>query len=276
MEAEHVQQRHLRDDRAEQFRVTGDHRAHEQSAVTAPRGAQHRRSGDAPGDEVGGDGREVLEGPCPVGAERGPVPARSVLTAAPDVRDHVGSAPLQPRAARHRAVVGGERDLEAAVSVEQGGAGACTRAVRADHEVRHAGAVPGDREELLHGQARRVEAGRSLLEDLRTAPDRPVVERGRLQEAGDVEEEFVGDVRVRVHHGDGGELGNVRERLARPSGAGAGGEDLDTGADIVHRRQDQVVTGPRVPGQSRPPVGGEQHLRGPVARQEGVEAEGQQ
>src|SRR5690606_39721642 len=55
-----------------------------------------------------------------VGLERGLVPARAVFAAAADVGHGVHAALLQPALAHAAGIARGERDLEAAVAVQQG------------------------------------------------------------------------------------------------------------------------------------------------------------
>ena len=60
MVAAHVEQRHLRDDGPEQVGSHGQHVAHQQPAVASAHDAELVRRGDAPADQVFGDGYEVL------------------------------------------------------------------------------------------------------------------------------------------------------------------------------------------------------------------------
>src|SRR3546814_8720111 len=66
--------------------------------------------------------------------ERGLVPARAVLAAAADVGDHVHAAALQPALADRARVRRGQRDLEAAVAVQQGRRAAVERQVLRDRK----------------------------------------------------------------------------------------------------------------------------------------------
>ncbi|EGJ74196.1 putative prolyl oligopeptidase [Streptomyces sp. Tu6071] len=274
--AEHVEQGDLGDYRAEVLGVPGEHGAHQEAPVAAAHRAECGGGGDAARDEVFGDGGEVLVGARPFGLQRGAVPAGPVLPSAPDVRDDARAAALQPRPAGHGPVRRGQGDLEAAVAVQERGARTARLVVGARHEVRDARAVPRDREVLPYREPFGVEAGRGALEDLGGRADPALGERGRLEEALHVEVVGVVGVRVRVHDGDVGERWYGGERRARPGALGRRREHLDAGADVAHRRQEQVVAGPRLADESRAGVRREEDAGGAVAREEGVEAEGEE
>src|SRR5699024_5985519 len=110
------------------------------------------------------------------------VPARAVLAAAADVGQHVGAAALEPGPADPSQVGGGQGDLEAAVSVQQGGLDLPgLDPVRAgDLEVRDAGAVVADREVLADIQALRVEALRRGFDELELAGLSPALDLGEV------------------------------------------------------------------------------------------------
>src|SRR5690606_35645069 len=96
------------------------------------------------GDEIPRDCGEVLERAVPVLPKCRLVPGRTVLAAAADVGEHVGAAALEPRPAEDAGVVGGERDLEAAVPVQERRSGCVGSSVPApDHEIRNTSAVVG-------------------------------------------------------------------------------------------------------------------------------------
>ncbi len=163
----HVQQRHLHHHRPEQFRVLGQHVAGEQATVAAALDAQVRRRGHLARDQVAGHRGEILVGAVAVGLERGLVPARAVLAAASDVGHHVHTALLQPAHAHATRISRGQRDLEAAIAVQQGRVAAVVGDVPGTHhEVGHAGAVLGGGEVLLDHAAFGVEERRHGLEHL--------------------------------------------------------------------------------------------------------------
>lgn len=144
------------------------------------------------------------------------MPRGAVFGAAADVGDRVRTAAGEPGPAGERAVVRGLLVPEAAVPVEQRGPRPLL-AGRADDEVRDLRAVGGGREELPDRQAAGVEAGGGLLERLGVGADVPVREGGGLQEAVDVEEVLVADVRVGVGDGRRGQRRYVGQRPSAPA-----------------------------------------------------------
>src|SRR5690606_40001023 len=89
--------------------------------ISSAADAQLRGRGDPAIDQVLRDRREVLVGPVAVLLERGLVPARAVLASAANVGHRVHAALLQPALADAARIARRERDLEAAVAVQQGG-----------------------------------------------------------------------------------------------------------------------------------------------------------
>lgn len=206
------------------------------------------------------------------------MPGGAVLVPAPDARDDVRAAAREPGAAGDRAVLRDHGDLEAAVPVEQGGAGA--RAVLgSDDEVRHPRAVRRGREVLAHGETGGVEEGRALLEALALAvvAGRAPVQGGGLEEARDVVEILVADVRVRAGDRGRGQRRQARQGCPVPAARPFGrGEELHPGGDVGARGEDEVVAGPAVPGECGALVRREQHLGLALPRKEGIEVEGEE
>jgi len=117
-----------------------EHVAREQPAVGAALHGELLRARDPPAHEVGSHRLEVLVRLVPLLLERRLVPARPELAAAADVGLHVHAALLEPADADGGGVAGRERDLEAAVAVEQRGRRAVeAERLGADEEVGHLG-----------------------------------------------------------------------------------------------------------------------------------------
>mmetsp|Transcript_20155 Transcript_20155/g.51331 ORF Transcript_20155/g.51331 Transcript_20155/m.51331 type:complete len:227 (+) Transcript_20155:149-829(+) len=97
VEAVHVKQRHLADDRTEQIGAgTDEHIAGEQPAITAALAAEVRRACDAALNQVSSDRFEVLVRLVPIRFQRRLVPLRAILATATDVGNYVRVALLEP------------------------------------------------------------------------------------------------------------------------------------------------------------------------------------
>mmetsp|Transcript_40073 Transcript_40073/g.85566 ORF Transcript_40073/g.85566 Transcript_40073/m.85566 type:complete len:263 (-) Transcript_40073:1166-1954(-) len=165
VEAAHVEERHLANDGAEELGRAYEHVAGEQPAVGAARDAEPLVAGDAASHQVLGDRLEVFVGLVPLLLERGLVPARPVLAASADVGLHVGATLLEPADADCRDVARRERDLEAAVAVEQGRRRAVERHPRLAHKkVGHHCAIFRLGEVLVHLESGAAEEGGQRLE----------------------------------------------------------------------------------------------------------------
>ena len=118
----HVEQRHLGTPRRRRAGRRGrarDHVADEQPAVAPADARELGRRRDAARAQVARDRLHVLVRLVPLRLERGLVPLRAVLAAAADARDDLHAAALEPARADAARVAGQQRDLEAAVRVEQ-------------------------------------------------------------------------------------------------------------------------------------------------------------
>ena len=142
MVPQHVEQRHLDHDGAEQVGALGEHRAGEEPAVGPTAHRQSRGRGIALRDQPLRGGNAVVEGVLLPLQHSRLVPRLAVLPAAPQVGHRQHPAPLEPEDQR-----AGERrrhaDVEAAVAGEVGRIGAVERhAARMHHE-------HGDRRRIL-------------------------------------------------------------------------------------------------------------------------------
>ena len=245
VESPHVEQRHLADHRPEEFRPPHVHVADEQPAVAAPLDAEPPRRSDLPPDEILGHGREVFVGPRPAGLERRLVPRRPELAAAPDVGDHIHMPAFQPGRPRERFVGGHERNLEAAVAVEQRRRGAVERQVgRADLKVGHPRAVGRHRLVLAHPQAPSFEERRGLLEPLRLGGRRgggAAGERRRLDGIGRDQEKVVRLILIDGRHTCRADLRHAGHRLEVPRTVAKAGR-RHTAADAVERGEQDPVS----------------------------------
>ncbi len=246
--------------------------------------AEVLRRGDLALDQVARHGGEVLVGPVPLVAQRRLVPRGTVLAAAADVRHDVDAPVRQPGASEPARVRRRQRDLEAAVAVEQRRRRAVVREVaRADDEVRHARAVVGGGEVLLDEEAVGVEVRRHRLEQDRLGVDaaRTEVEqreRGRRQVVGRVEPHRVVLVGVDRSDLERPELGDVTRVDAVPLGSGRRrrGEDLQPAPDVGQHLEHEVVRGECVPGQRARSRRREQHGEVALAVEERREADREQ
>ena len=118
MEAFHVQQWHLAHQGAEQLRVFGCHDAHQQTAVAAALCAKLPDGADPARHQIACDGGKVLGDLVSARPHRLGVPAWSVLAAAADVSQRVGTAVGQPQPTQDTAIAGGLGYLEAAVAAQ--------------------------------------------------------------------------------------------------------------------------------------------------------------
>ena len=160
MKTLHVQQWDTADQGAETIRVSGQHDAHQQSAVAAALSAEAIHRGDPACDQIGGHRREVLVDQMPALAHGLGMPTRPVLTAAANIGQHIGAAAGQPQPTEHTVVSGRARHLESAVPTQQRRPG---RAGATDHEIGNGGAIGRGREVLTDLQSGGVEEpGRRL------------------------------------------------------------------------------------------------------------------
>src|SRR5262245_44470125 len=97
--ASHVDDGHLAQQCTEALRITGEHIGDEQAAVRCAGRGDAAGVRDAPSDEVGGQGREVVVGKPPAFPARGLVPGRAEFASAANMRDHAGAAALEPKQA---------------------------------------------------------------------------------------------------------------------------------------------------------------------------------
>ena len=142
--AAHVDERDRAEQRAELFRVAGQHVGDQQAAVGAALGGDVVGVRHAPLDKVRRDGGEIVLRDALALTHAGLVPARPELAAAADIGDDAGPAALQPELADLRAVIRAFGHLEAAVAVEvHPRRGVARRG--ADLHIRDALAVLGDR-----------------------------------------------------------------------------------------------------------------------------------
>eukprot|EP00964_Phaeocystis_antarctica_P091622 scaffold58790_cov65-Phaeocystis_antarctica.AAC.15 len=249
--AAHVEQRHLADDGAEELGRADQHITGEQPTVGAALAAELGRGRDTARDQVLGDRLEVLEGLVALLLERRLVPARAVLAAAADVGLHVGVALLEPGGAHLGRVSGGERDLEAAVAVEQRRRRAVeAHVLRGDEEVGHLRAVGRGGVQLLRLQPRRVVEGGQRLEWLARVGrgGGGEGEGGRLREAIGGDPDVVRLVRVDARRGHDLEALVLDRALEAPAAtpralAAAPRRVVPPEAllahDVVERREDQ-------------------------------------
>ncbi len=269
----HVEERHLAHYRAEELGIHGEHVPHQQPAVASTLCAEVRRRGHASLDEVPGHGRKILVCARPVRLERRLVPARTVLATAADVRDHVHAAAREPRSPHGAAVAGEKRDLEAAVTVEEGGVVPVGgHPLRRYLEVRHARSVVRRGEVLAHLEVRRIEERRRLLHRFRFSfTDHSALERARREIACDVEPVLVAGIRIGFHHADRAEPRRAGHRLTLPLSARRS-EHFETALHIVEHVEDQVVPGPAIRRERCVIVGLEEHCEVTRASHEAVEA----
>ena len=274
VEPPHVEQGHLADDRPEEIGPQAVHVAHQEAAVAAPHDAQVRRRRDLPRHEILGDRDEILVGSRPLLLEGRLMPAGTKLTATANVGDHEHVPLLQPRRSRQRGVARHERDLEAAVAVEQCGRGAvCRQSGGADLEVGNPRAILRHGLVLRHPEPLRGEECGCLFEFFRSGAGsgcRPQRECRRLEWARRHQ-----PVIIRLDFIDRcdrrrAKLGHSRQRRAAPRAVPVR-EHIDPAADVVERGQHEVVSGSS-PGGERRAIGRlEEHVQGPLPLQEVLE-----
>ena len=114
-----IEQRHGAFDGAEQLRIAREHVADQKAAVAAADAGEPFGAGDAAGDEIFGDRREIVVRQFLALTHAGLVPIGPELAAAADVGDHVDAALLQPELAGCSRVVRKARNLKAAVAGQQ-------------------------------------------------------------------------------------------------------------------------------------------------------------
>ncbi len=269
----HVQQRHLAADGVEQLGALHRDGAHQQAAVAAALDAQVARAGHLRGDQVLGHGLEVVVAALLELLDGRLVPGRPVLAAAADVGDDPDAAVFVPGLADAARVAGRQRDLEAAVAVQQRRVLAIgLRALGPDDEVGHLGAVPGRGELLLDAHARRVEEVRARLQQLAlVAVAVGQVQRIGRQEVGVAEEVGLGQrvvPRVRVVQLVGGQrAGEGRRDGAVLPALGRRRDLLDTAGDVVQHVEDHLGARRAVAGQRARGGGREQRLEMAIALQ---------
>ncbi len=117
---DHVEQRDLADDGAEQVGALGDHGAHEQASVGAALDGEVILVGILFGDQVLGGGDHVIEDILFFVEHAGAVPVFAELGAAAQVGDGEDAAVLHPEISG-AAEGGREADVEASVGGEQRG-----------------------------------------------------------------------------------------------------------------------------------------------------------
>ena len=100
--AQHVDQRTLADDGAEQIGPLHHGRGDQQAAIRRADDADSSR-GDAARFEIGGDSLEIVEGALAVGLQSRLVPGRAELAAAADIGDRDRAALCDSHSRRHRA-----------------------------------------------------------------------------------------------------------------------------------------------------------------------------
>lgn len=197
MVPEHVEQRHGANDGRVQIRTLGVGHANEETTVRTALDTKAILAGNAALDQRFGDRVEVVVGTLPVQLLRRLVPLGSQLTAASDVGDGIHPAPLEPELTNKARVVRKGGDVEATVSVEDGGsvAGFDDRLL-ADHEVGHAGAISAGCPPLLGDDASRiVERWHRFPRSQLTTP-RDVIERVRSRRVLEGDQEVVPIIRV--------------------------------------------------------------------------------
>ena len=211
------------------------------------------------------------------------MPARAELAAAADVGHHQHAAARIPGRAHAARVPGLERDLEAAVAVQQRRVVAVgLRALGPDHEVGHARAVAALREELLGAHAAGVEAGGQGLE--RLAPVAAgAAEQQRIggEEVGVAQQVLLGQrvvaalAVVQRDHAQIAGRGCV-DRAAHEAPVALALPFLELADHVVVQVDEHVAARGRDAGQRARLGRLEQRLEAPLAAPEGGEVGGQQ
>src|SRR5262249_29443768 len=94
--AEHIEERHLNDDRLVELRMLRHRNAHEEPAVRAPLDSELRGIGEAARDEILRDRREIVVRQLTMLLPHREVPAGTELAAAADIGENELPALLQP------------------------------------------------------------------------------------------------------------------------------------------------------------------------------------
>ncbi len=215
--AQHVQQRHLADNRPEQVRPLREHHAHQQPAIRAAHRAKLLLRRDLLRDHILGHRDEVVIDHLPLGLQPRLVPGRAELTAATDVRHHIDAALLQPQLAHRARIARRLAHLETAIAIDQRRVRTVVLDVLFPHdEVRHFRSILRCGVELVDHHARCVEPRRQRL-DLRQRPARRVVSEQRIRRQVSVKAQ---ERRRLFHIGEDHARRSVRRQrhfLARPA-----------------------------------------------------------
>ena len=275
--APHVEQRHLADHGAEELREERRHVAHEQGAIAATHDPEAARRGDAARGQVARHGGEVLVAAHAAASRGRLMPARPVFAAAPDVRDRVGAAFLQPGRADDRVVAGQHRHLEPAIAGEQRRRPTIAAHVAPrDQEIGHARPVGRGDEALLHLEAAGVEErGQRLQRPCRAAPDRVAAKARRRQEVRGGQPVLVALLGIDGRRADGAERGQAGQRRAAPRAIGEA-PGLDARLHVVERGDEDMRARRRPAGQRGRRRRREEHVEAARAGDEVVEAAGEQ
>ncbi len=202
------------------------------------------------------------------------MPLRPEFAAAADGGENVDAAAGHPAGAVCSGVSRNLRNLEAAIGGEQGRVCAVSLEVlRHEHEVRDFGAVLRSRFVLRDRHPIGVEPGRRRFDLLRTAVVANQIEARGRDEIGVGEEEAVIDP-ARATETDGAEAGKF-DLLLRPSSIPEC-EAIETAADVVQGRVQQIVAGRPHLVQRYPLFGLEENLEVSFALQEIIEIDGEQ
>ena len=278
--ATHVEQGHAADHRVEQFGPLREHRADKQAAIAAALDAKVRRGGDAASDQVFGHRDEVVITALLVFLDRRLMPGRAEFAPAADVGHHIDTAALQPGAAGQGRIPGLERDLKAAVAVEQRGARATGRhrAVHAfgpDDEIGHACAVRAGGKKLFGPHAGGVEHVGQRLQALAGAACRisRLAEPQRIgaEEIG-VDQQVVFGQRVVAEHRvvqrvEAQRAGEGRVDLAALETAGSAPPLLQAAGHVVEHIDQHMTAGGGETGKRAGRGGFEQHGEATLAGQ---------
>ena len=240
--AEHIEQGYLDDDGIPHLGVLRKLDAHEEAAVGATDDTEATGRGDLAGEQILTDGSEVFVDALAMGFETGFMPGWAELAAATYICEDEDTTSLKPQFAKDRIVERRHGDLKSAIGVHQSGIRAVVLDVfAANEEVWDFGSVFGGRLELFDDEVGGVElGGKSLCRLQASRSSVAQKERGRREEAGGLEEEFVvgavgrGDVDTEI-------VGDV-ELLTSP---GVFVVSVDVGAtlNVVERGDEQVVFG---------------------------------
>jgi hypothetical protein len=144
-----------------QIRIERHHIPHEQTTIRATLDSQASWLGNVALEKVLSDRCEVFVATQAIILQGCLMPSRPVLATTTDVRHNIDATLSQPSPAGPRVVAGLQRDLKAAVSIEQRRVGSIQfQAFLGDHEVRDLRSVFARREMLGDFQAARIKKGR--------------------------------------------------------------------------------------------------------------------